>query len=177
MYKYLGIVCNTYWLKWEPAFKKNAWLRRHALRHACEALENKCLDFCPRCERWAGDGHDKLYSIGFPIWAVVDDAMSKWLGAWVVLSNRMGNIIGYLFLTLVEKYSGMFSSFDTSSGYIQTYYLMLGIPLEFSTDCSSETTQLFGLVSALWYVHVSSSYDLSHVFVILQQNLSSRVWQ
>lgn len=63
-------------------------------------------------ERWAGDGHDKLYSIGFPIWAVVDDATSKWLGAWVVPSNRMGNIIGYLFLTLVEKYHGMLSSFD-----------------------------------------------------------------
>ena len=72
-------------------------------------------------ERWAGDGHDKLYSIGFPIWAVVDDTTSKWLGAWVVPSNRMGNIIGYLFLTLVEKYGGMFSSFDTS---IQTHYLM-----------------------------------------------------
>jgi len=42
---------------------------------------------------------------------------------------RMGNIIEYLFLTLVEKYGGTFSSFDTSSGYIQTHYLMLGIPL------------------------------------------------
>ena len=67
-------------------------------------------------ERWAGDGHDKLYSIGFPIWAVVDDATSKWLGAWVVPSNRMGNIIGYLFLTLVEKYGGTFSCFDTNFG-------------------------------------------------------------
>ena len=66
-------------------------------------------------ERWAGDGHDKLYTIGFPIWAVVDDATSKWLGAWVVPSNRMGNIVGYLFLSLVEKYGGMFLSFDTSS--------------------------------------------------------------
>lgn len=66
-------------------------------------------------ERWAGDGHDKLYSIRFPIWAIVDDATSKWLGAWVVPSNRMGNIVGYLFLTLVEKYSGMFLSFNTSS--------------------------------------------------------------
>ena len=66
-------------------------------------------------EHWAGDCNDKLYSIGFPIWAVVDNATLKWLGAWVVPSNRMGNIIGYLFLALVEKYSGMFLSFDTSS--------------------------------------------------------------
>jgi hypothetical protein len=126
-------------------------------------------------ERWAGDGHDKLYGIGFPIWAVVDDATSRWLGAWVVPSNRMGNIVGYLFLALVKKYGGMFSSFDTSS--VQTHYLMLGIPLQFTTDCGSETTQHFGLVSALRYVHVSSSHDLSYVLVILQRILSSRVRQ
>ena len=59
-------------------------------------------------ERWAGDGHDKLYRIGFPIWAVVDDATSRWLDAWVVPSNRMGHIIGYLFLCLVEKFGGWF---------------------------------------------------------------------
>jgi len=57
-------------------------------------------------ERWSGDGHDKLYKIGFPIWGVVDDATAKWLGAWVVPSNRMGDIIGYLFLCLVETYKG-----------------------------------------------------------------------
>ncbi|KAF8952860.1 hypothetical protein BDZ97DRAFT_1909005 [Flammula alnicola] len=80
-------------------------------------------------ERWAGDGHDKLYKIGFPIWAVVDDATGKYLGAWVVPSNRMGDIIGYLFLCLVERYKGL--------------------PLQFTTDCGSETTQLYGLVNAL----------------------------
>ena len=32
-------------------------------------------------QRWSADGHDKLYKIGFPIWAIVDDATSKWLGA------------------------------------------------------------------------------------------------
>jgi hypothetical protein len=57
-------------------------------------------------ERWSGDGHDKLYGIGFLIWAVVDDATGKWLGAWVVPSNRMGDIVGYLFLCLVEKFGG-----------------------------------------------------------------------
>lgn len=57
-------------------------------------------------ERWAGDGHDKLYKIGFAIWAVVDDATGRWLGAWVVPSNRMGDIVAYLFLCLVEEYKG-----------------------------------------------------------------------
>jgi hypothetical protein len=57
-------------------------------------------------ERWAGDGHDKLYKIGFPIWAIVDDATGKWLGAWVVPSNRMGDIVAYLFLCCVELFGG-----------------------------------------------------------------------
>ena len=58
-------------------------------------------------EQWSGDGHDKLYRIGFPIWAVTDAATTRILGAWVVPSNRMGEIIGYLFLLLVEEYKGM----------------------------------------------------------------------
>lgn len=58
-------------------------------------------------ERWSADGHDKLYRIGFPIWAIVDDATGKWLGAWVVPSNRMGHIVAYLFLCAVERYGGM----------------------------------------------------------------------
>ncbi|KAF8231279.1 hypothetical protein L208DRAFT_1423588 [Tricholoma matsutake] len=55
-------------------------------------------------ERWAGDGDDKLYGIGFPIWAVVDNVTGRWLDGWVVPSNCMRAIIGYLFLCLVEKY-------------------------------------------------------------------------
>ena len=57
-------------------------------------------------ERWSGDGHDKLCSIGYPIWAVVDDTTSKWLGGWVVPNNRMGRIIGFLYLCLVEEFEG-----------------------------------------------------------------------
>jgi hypothetical protein len=57
-------------------------------------------------EQWSGDGHDKLYSIGFPVWAVVDDATGKFLGSWIVPSNRMGVIVAYLFLCLVEKFGG-----------------------------------------------------------------------
>jgi hypothetical protein len=63
-------------------------------------------------ERWSGDGHDKLYSIGFPIWAVVDEATSKWLGGWVVPSNRLAHVIGYLFLDLVERFGGKFLYHD-----------------------------------------------------------------
>ena len=57
-------------------------------------------------ERWSADGHDKLYGIGFPIWAIVDDATGKWLDIWVVPSNRMGRMIAYLFLCVVEDTGG-----------------------------------------------------------------------
>ncbi|KAF8952859.1 hypothetical protein BDZ97DRAFT_1930244 [Flammula alnicola] len=66
------------------------------------------------------------------IWAVVDDTTGQWLGAWVVPTNRMGDIIGYLFLC-VKRYKA-------------------GLPLQFTTDCGSETTQLYGLVNTLGYI-------------------------
>ena len=61
------------------------------------------------CKRWSGDGHNKLYKIGFPVWAMADDATGCWIGVWIVPSNHMGEIIAYLFLCLVEKYGGEFS--------------------------------------------------------------------
>lgn len=57
-------------------------------------------------ERWTADGHDKLNKIGFPIWAAVDFATGKILDAWVVPNNRLGTVIAYLFLSLVEKFKG-----------------------------------------------------------------------
>ena len=30
-------------------------------------------------EWWSADGHDKLYGIGFPVWAIVEDATGQWL--------------------------------------------------------------------------------------------------
>ena len=100
-------------------------------------------------ERWAGDGHDKLYKIGFPIWAVVDDATSKYLDGWVVPNNRLGTVIGYLFLCLVEKYGGKFLL--RCLDLLCNSESLSGIPLQFSTDCGSETTVLHGLATALRY--------------------------
>lgn len=74
-------------------------------------------------ERWAGDGDDKLYGIGFPIWAVVDDVTGRWLDGWVVPSNCMGAIIGYLFLCLVEKYGGK-PAFAQASSCIECVLMM-----------------------------------------------------
>ncbi|CAK5284860.1 unnamed protein product [Mycena citricolor] len=53
---------------------------------------------------WAANGHDKLYRIGFPIYAFVNDATSKILGAWVVPSNWIKDAVAYLYLSMVERY-------------------------------------------------------------------------
>ena len=60
-------------------------------------------------EWWSADGHDKLYGIGFPVWAIVDNATGWWLDAWVVPSNHMGGVVLYLFLCAVEDVGGMSS--------------------------------------------------------------------
>jgi hypothetical protein len=62
-------------------------------------------------ERWAGDGHDKLYKIGFPVYAFVDDATSKGLKGWICPSNRLAKAVAYMFLCLVEEYGGEFYIF------------------------------------------------------------------
>ena len=68
-------------------------------------------------QRWAADGHDKLYKIGFPIYAIVDDATSKWLGAWVAPSNHLGDVVAYVFLDTVEKYQGLCQPLNTGTSY------------------------------------------------------------
>jgi hypothetical protein len=80
-------------------------------------------------ERWASDGHDKTKAIGFPIYAFLDDATSKYLGVYVVPDNRNADIVTYCYLDTVEKVGG--------------------IPLQVSTDCGSETTKLYGVTTAL----------------------------
>ncbi|KAG1750783.1 hypothetical protein EDB19DRAFT_1893324 [Suillus lakei] len=76
-----------------------------------------------------GDGHDKLSKISFPIWAIRDQWSGKWLGMWVVLNNHLKMTIAYLYLSLVYEIGGM--------------------PLQTTTDCGSETTEVYGFANAL----------------------------
>ncbi|KAJ3762218.1 hypothetical protein EV360DRAFT_36154 [Lentinula raphanica] len=157
------------------AYNTGTHLPRHLVSdvmhiHAAEGFEKreptaKKINRVPKIplgihHRWAGDGHDKLYKIGFPIWAVVDDATGKYLGGWVVPSNRMANIVAYCFLLLVEEYGG--------------------IPVQFTTDCGSETTALFGLINALREIfHPDCPVDElpAHVYLRSIHNISiERSW-
>ena len=95
-------------------------------------------------EHWLGDGHDKLYSIRFPIWVVMDEATTKWMGAWIVPSKRLRDVVGYLCLCLIKKFGGMSIPsllFHTA----HQFQFIAGMPLQFATDCGSETSQLYGL--------------------------------
>ncbi|KAJ7474431.1 hypothetical protein B0H11DRAFT_2158685 [Mycena galericulata] len=111
-------------------------------------------------QRWSCDGHDKLYKIGFPVWAIVDDATGKILKAWVVPSNRIGDIIGYLYLCLIEEFKGM--------------------PIQTTTDCGSETTLLYGIVNTLRQIYHSDIDSVEvppHVYLRSVHNISvERQW-
>ena len=59
---------------------------------------------------WSADGHDKLNKTGFPVWTIRDVWSGKWLGVWVVPDNYLKVVITYLYLSLIEKYSGYYLS-------------------------------------------------------------------
>ncbi|KIJ56056.1 hypothetical protein M422DRAFT_239247 [Sphaerobolus stellatus SS14] len=80
-------------------------------------------------EEWSGDGHDKLKRIGVAIYGIRDVWSGRWLGLWVIPDNRLKDAIAYLWLSLVEEYSGL--------------------PIQTMTDCGSETTMVYGLATAL----------------------------
>jgi hypothetical protein len=59
-------------------------------------------------EVWCCDGHDKLCKFGFAIWGVRDKFSRKWLGLWVLPNNRIGDVVAYLWLSLVQKVGGIY---------------------------------------------------------------------
>ncbi|KAF8591821.1 hypothetical protein K439DRAFT_1656506 [Ramaria rubella] len=63
---------------------------------------------------WSGDGHDKL---------------SQWLGLWVVPSNCLGEVVAYLYLSVVEE--------------------VVGMPIQSTMDCGSEMMKMYGFAYAL----------------------------
>ncbi|KAI6167786.1 hypothetical protein EDD17DRAFT_1773327 [Pisolithus thermaeus] len=111
---------------------------------------------------WSGDGHDKLTSIGFPIWGVCDKWSGKWLGLWVIPNNHVKNAIAYLYLHTIAEVGGM--------------------PLQMTTDCGSETTKVFGLGLALheqFAPHLSTEALPPHHFLHSVQNIwgaNARIW-
>ena len=57
-------------------------------------------------EVWCFDGHDKLCKFGFAIWGVRDKFSRKWLGLWVIPNNQIGDVVAYLWLSLIEGIRG-----------------------------------------------------------------------
>ncbi|KAI0367996.1 hypothetical protein BV20DRAFT_949050 [Pilatotrama ljubarskyi] len=78
---------------------------------------------------WSCDGHDKLASIGFPVWGIRDVWSGRWLGLWVVPNNRLKVTVAYLYLSLLHRLGGM--------------------PVQTTTDCGSETGAVYGFANML----------------------------
>jgi len=95
--------------------------------------------------KWSGNGHKKLAAIRFPIWGVCDKWSSMWLGLWVIPNNHLKLAIALLYLQLIKDQGG---EFMTTSVHVQCS-ISLGMPIQTSTDCGSETTEVFGLANAL----------------------------
>lgn len=97
---------------------------------------------------WSGDGHDKLSAIGYPIWGIRDVWSGKWLGLWVLPNNCLKLAIAYLYLSLVEELGGIYNLIPVFHPIDQTN---IGMSIQSTTDCGSETTQVYGFASALRY--------------------------
>ena len=92
---------------------------------------------------WSGDRHDKLASIDFPIWVMRDMWPGKWLDIWVLPNNWLKAAIAYL-----EELGGeLVLSLCLCIGiHLHT----IGMPVQSTTECGSETTELYGVATALW---------------------------
>lgn len=112
----------------------------------CSAIGDPVLG--PHYE-WTGDSdrHDKLASIGFPIWALRDVWSGKWLGIWVLPNNRLKLPIAYLYLSLVEELGG--ESALLLCLCIRIHLHAIGMPVQSTTNCGSENTEMHRLASAL----------------------------
>ncbi|KAF8592319.1 hypothetical protein K439DRAFT_1643785 [Ramaria rubella] len=95
---------------------------------------------------WSADGHDKLSVIGFPVWGVRDVWSGSWLGLWVVLNNRIGFAVAYLYLSLVEELGGKHCSVMYCMPATNPHSRHANST---TTDCGSETTVLYGFATAL----------------------------
>src|ERR1700754_3763732 len=110
-------------------------------------------------EVWCCNGHDKLTKYGFVIWGIRDKFSRKWLGLWVVLNNRIGIVVAYLWLTVVRDLGG---KYQIGAPFVWDCYLILslGIPKQTSSDCRTENTIICGFANALRlsYTLIMSNY-------------------
>jgi hypothetical protein len=104
-----------------------------------------------RHHQWSGDGHDKLVKIRFPVWGIRDMRSGKWFGLWTVPDNRLKVTIAYLYLSLVAELGGR--SILHLADLSNTVYAA-GMPIQSTTDCGSETMEVYGFTNALRYIQL-----------------------
>ena len=75
----------------------------------------------------------------------------KWLGLWVVPNNRLKLAVAFLYLSLVKELRGVLNLVFILAHFC--FDIILGMPLQSTTDAGSETTLMFALANALRYVN------------------------
>ena len=97
-------------------------------------------------EDWCCDGYDKLCKYGFAIWGVRDKFSRKWLGLWVLPSDRISDAVAYQWLSLVHRIGGKFlGHFQAQANPIT----LAGLPKQPSDDYDREEIMVYGLANAL----------------------------
>jgi hypothetical protein len=114
---------------------------------ACKVVHVPLTSLGPNDE-WSGDGHDKLKKIGMAVYGIRDKASGKWLSLKIMPNNRLNIAVAYLYLCLVEELGGcciqpLFAVVLTNPS------CFIGMPLQSTTDCGSETTTQFAFASLL----------------------------
>ncbi|KAG1876215.1 hypothetical protein F4604DRAFT_1581135 [Suillus subluteus] len=115
---------------------------------ASKKLSRKPLVVLGLNHEWSGDRHDKLTQIGFLIWGICNVWTGKWLGICVLPNNHLKSAVAYLYLSLC--------------------YQLGGIPIQMTTDCGSETMEIYGFANALreyFSPHLSLNELPAHKFL------------
>lgn len=101
------------------------------------------------------------------MYGIHDKASGKWLLLKVMPNNRLNIVVAYLYLCLVEELGGYNKVINHS--YISTltiHLCFIGMPLQSTTDCGSETTTQFAFASLLQCVQMFQYCSCCQAFIV-----------
>ncbi|CAK5267417.1 unnamed protein product, partial [Mycena citricolor] len=99
------IICRETVDHWMHVHRPEGFLKRDPTAKVIERVPKPML--LGPDHRWSADGHDKLVKFGFGVYMWVDEATMYILGAYLLPNNRLGSVIAWIFLDLVERYKGV----------------------------------------------------------------------
>ncbi|KAI6124718.1 hypothetical protein EDD16DRAFT_1691098 [Pisolithus croceorrhizus] len=145
-----------------PDLVKEGIAFEHGIQLSRDFVTNEmcCHDPGPHHE-WSGDGHDKLTSIGFPIWGVIPN-------------NHLKNAIAYLYLRTIAEVGGMPLQMTTDCGSETTKVFGLGLALceQFAPHLSTEALPPHCFLHSVWNIVIKQGW----LCFRLQWGANARIW-